>query len=51
MKNNKESLYLQELAYLREKAKLMAVEFPHLKPFLSTLHDPDIERLFEGFHY
>ncbi|MBD2816435.1 type VI secretion system baseplate subunit TssF [Xenorhabdus sp. Flor] len=49
MKNNKESLYLQELAYLREKAKLMAIEFPHLKPFLSTPHDPDIERLFEGF--
>ncbi|KMJ45727.1 MULTISPECIES: type VI secretion system baseplate subunit TssF [Xenorhabdus] len=49
MKNNKESLYLQELAYLREKAKLMATEFPHLEPFLSNPHDPDIERLFEGF--
>ncbi|PHM24518.1 type VI secretion system baseplate subunit TssF [Xenorhabdus budapestensis] len=49
MKNNKESLYLQELAYLREKAKLMAAECPHLESFLSTSHDPDIERLFEGF--
>ncbi len=49
MNNNKESLYLQELAYLREKAKLMAAEFPHLEPFLSTPYDPDIERLFEGF--
>ncbi|MEQ1977602.1 type VI secretion system baseplate subunit TssF [Xenorhabdus sp. SGI240] len=49
MKNNKGSLYLQERAYLREKAKLMAAEFPHLEPFLNNPHDPDIERLFEGF--
>ncbi|CDH26793.1 type VI secretion system baseplate subunit TssF [Xenorhabdus bovienii] len=49
MKNNKTSLYLQELAYLREKAKLVAAECPHLAPFLESLHDPGVERLFEGF--
>ncbi|MDC9598206.1 type VI secretion system baseplate subunit TssF [Xenorhabdus anantnagensis] len=49
MKNTKESLYLEELAYMRERAKLMAEEFPHLAGFLNTPHDPDVERLLEGF--
>ncbi|CDH01425.1 type VI secretion system baseplate subunit TssF [Xenorhabdus bovienii] len=49
MKNTKESLYLKELAYMRERAKLMAAEFPHLENFLNTPHDPDVERLLEGF--
>ncbi|MBD1228883.1 type VI secretion system baseplate subunit TssF [Xenorhabdus griffiniae] len=48
MKNNKESLYLQELAYLREKIKLTAAENPHLAPFLDHPNDPDIQRLLEG---
>ncbi|PHM51650.1 type VI secretion system protein VasA [Xenorhabdus hominickii] len=49
MKNTKESLYLTELAYMRERAKLMAADFPHLADFLNTSHDPDVERLLEGF--
>ncbi|MBE8598154.1 type VI secretion system baseplate subunit TssF [Xenorhabdus sp. BG5] len=48
MKNRKESLYLQELAYLREKMKLAAAENPHLAPFLGHPNDPDIQRLLEG---
>ncbi|PHM26637.1 type VI secretion system baseplate subunit TssF [Xenorhabdus ehlersii] len=43
MKNNKESLYLQELAYLREKMKLAAAENPHLAKFLEHPNDPDIQ--------
>ncbi|WP_237385546.1 type VI secretion system baseplate subunit TssF [Xenorhabdus sp. Sc-CR9] len=49
MKNNKESLYLQERAYLRELAQRVAKESPHLTDFLATAHDPDIQRLFEAF--
>ncbi|MDC9581616.1 type VI secretion system baseplate subunit TssF [Xenorhabdus sp. PR6a] len=49
MKNNKESLYLQELAYLRELARQVALTSPHLADFLDTPRDPDIERLFEAF--
>ncbi|PHM49277.1 type VI secretion system baseplate subunit TssF [Xenorhabdus miraniensis] len=49
MKNRKESLYLQELAYLREKMKLAAAENPHLAEFLDHPNDPDIQRLLEGF--
>ncbi|MEQ1962960.1 type VI secretion system baseplate subunit TssF [Xenorhabdus khoisanae] len=49
MKNNKESLYLQERAYLRELAQRVAKDSPHLADFLSSSHDPDIERLFEAF--
>ncbi|MBD2803024.1 type VI secretion system baseplate subunit TssF [Xenorhabdus sp. 42] len=49
MKNRKESLYLQELAYLREKMKLAAAENPHLAEFLEHPNDPDILRLLEGF--
>ncbi|PHM37593.1 type VI secretion system protein VasA [Xenorhabdus mauleonii] len=49
MKNSKESLYLKELAYMREKAKSMAAEYPHLANFLNHPHDPDVERLMEGF--
>ncbi|WP_167385932.1 type VI secretion system baseplate subunit TssF [Xenorhabdus miraniensis] len=49
MKNQKESLYLQELAYLREKMKLAAAENPYLAEFLEHPNDPDIQRLLEGF--
>ncbi|WP_319940576.1 type VI secretion system baseplate subunit TssF [Xenorhabdus littoralis] len=49
MINNKESLYLQECAYLRELAQRVAKESPHLTDFLATAHDPDIQRLFEAF--
>ncbi len=48
MKNRKESLYLQELAYLREMMKLAAAENPHLAQFLAHPNDPDIQRLLEG---
>ncbi|MEX0447564.1 type VI secretion system baseplate subunit TssF [Xenorhabdus sp. SGI246] len=49
MKNNKESLYLQERAYLWELAKCIAKESPHLADFLIASHDPDIQRVFEAF--
>ncbi|MBC8954057.1 type VI secretion system baseplate subunit TssF [Xenorhabdus sp. PB62.4] len=49
MKNRKESLYLQELAYLREMMKLAATEKPHLAEFLDHPNDPDIQRILEGF--
>ncbi|MGJ0577248.1 type VI secretion system baseplate subunit TssF [Xenorhabdus bovienii] len=49
MNNKKESLYLQELAYLRELAQQIAKESSHLKDFLDTPRDPDIERVFEAF--
>ncbi|CEF32433.1 type VI secretion system baseplate subunit TssF [Xenorhabdus nematophila] len=49
MINNKQSLYLQERAYLRELAQRVAKESPHLTDFLATAHDPDIQRLFEAF--
>ncbi|MBC8954039.1 type VI secretion system baseplate subunit TssF [Xenorhabdus sp. PB62.4] len=49
MINNKESLYLQERAYLRELAQRVAKDSPHLADFLSSSHDPDIERVFEAF--
>ncbi|MDE1483443.1 type VI secretion system baseplate subunit TssF [Xenorhabdus bovienii] len=49
MKNRKESLYLQELAYLRELAQRVAKGSPHLANILDTPHDPDIERVFEAF--
>ncbi|MDE9495784.1 type VI secretion system baseplate subunit TssF [Xenorhabdus bovienii] len=49
MNNKKESLYLQELAYLRELAQQVAKESSHLKDFLDTPRDPDIERVFEAF--
>ncbi|WP_340621821.1 type VI secretion system baseplate subunit TssF [Xenorhabdus siamensis] len=49
MKNRKESLYLQELAYLRELMKQIAAENPQLAEFLENPNDPDIQRLIEGF--
>ncbi|CDG20279.1 protein of unknown function [Xenorhabdus poinarii G6] len=49
MKNWKASLYLQELAWLREKMKLAAKEHPHLAAFLDNPYDPDIQRLMKGF--
>ncbi|PHM46599.1 type VI secretion system baseplate subunit TssF [Xenorhabdus miraniensis] len=49
MKNRKESLYLQELAYLRELARRVANDAPHLADFLTASHDPDIQRIFEAF--
>ncbi|PHM54620.1 type VI secretion system baseplate subunit TssF [Xenorhabdus hominickii] len=49
MKNNKESLYLQERAYLRELAQRVAKKSPHLADFLIASHAPDIARLFEVF--
>ncbi|MEQ2024901.1 type VI secretion system baseplate subunit TssF [Xenorhabdus szentirmaii] len=49
MKNNKESMYLREIAYLRELAQCVAKESPHLADFLLASHDPDSERVFEAF--
>ncbi|PHM46108.1 hypothetical protein Xmau_00504 [Xenorhabdus mauleonii] len=49
MKNNQESMYLQERAYLRELAQRVAKDSPHLADFLFAAHDPDIERVFEAF--
>ncbi|MEX0444900.1 type VI secretion system baseplate subunit TssF [Xenorhabdus sp. SGI246] len=49
MKNNKESLYLQERTYLRELAQRVAKDSPHLSDFLETARDPDIEHVFEAF--
>ncbi|MDE9563548.1 type VI secretion system baseplate subunit TssF [Xenorhabdus bovienii] len=49
MKNQKESLYLQELTWLREKMKLAAAENPLLAEFLDHPSDPDIQRIMEGF--
>ncbi|CDL84828.1 type VI secretion system baseplate subunit TssF [Xenorhabdus szentirmaii] len=49
MKNNKESMYLRERAYLRELAQYVAKTSPHLADFLFASHDPDIERVFEAF--
>ncbi|AYA39155.1 type VI secretion system baseplate subunit TssF [Xenorhabdus nematophila] len=49
MKNNKESMYLRERAYLRELAQRVAKESPHLSDFLTLSHDPGIERVFEAF--
>ncbi|MGJ0637138.1 type VI secretion system baseplate subunit TssF, partial [Xenorhabdus bovienii] len=49
MKNNKESMYLRERAYMRELAQRVAKESPHLADFLLASHDPDIERVFEAF--
>jgi type VI secretion system protein ImpG len=51
MKNNKESLYLKERAYLRELAQHVAKESPHLAEFLNSSHDPDIVRVFEAFAF
>ncbi|MBC8949866.1 type VI secretion system baseplate subunit TssF [Xenorhabdus sp. TS4] len=51
MKNNKESLYLKEHAYLRELAEHIAKESPHLAEFLVSSHDPDIARVFEAFAF
>ncbi|MDC9622759.1 type VI secretion system baseplate subunit TssF [Xenorhabdus sp. XENO-7] len=51
MKNNKESLYLKERAYLRELAEHIAKESPHLAEFLVSSHDPDIARVFEAFAF
>ncbi|MBD2781615.1 type VI secretion system baseplate subunit TssF [Xenorhabdus szentirmaii] len=49
MKNHKESLYLQELAWLREKMKLTAAENFYLAELLEHPNDPDILRIMEGF--
>ncbi|CEE91838.1 conserved hypothetical protein [Xenorhabdus nematophila str. Anatoliense] len=43
-----ENYYLSELAYLKELQKLVCDEKPHLADILSG-HDPDVERLNEGF--
>ncbi|MBC8949040.1 hypothetical protein Xets_01743 [Xenorhabdus sp. TS4] len=51
MKNEKESLYLKERAYLRELAEHIAKESPHLAEFLVSSHDPDIARVFESFAF
>jgi type VI secretion system protein ImpG len=48
MKNRKESLYVQELAYLRELMKQVAAENPQLAEFLDNPNDPDIQRILEG---
>ncbi|WP_446469570.1 hypothetical protein [Xenorhabdus stockiae] len=39
MKNNKESLYLRELAYLQELAQHVAKYSPDLANFLISAHD------------
>ncbi|PHM74449.1 type VI secretion system baseplate subunit TssF [Xenorhabdus kozodoii] len=51
MNNNKESLYLQERAYLRLLAQRVAKDSPHLADFLAESHDPDIQRVFEAFAF
>ncbi|WFQ78349.1 type VI secretion system baseplate subunit TssF [Xenorhabdus sp. SF857] len=51
MKNNKELLYLQERAYLRELAEHIAKASPHLAEFLVSSHDPDIVRVFDAFAF
>ncbi|WP_340618317.1 type VI secretion system baseplate subunit TssF [Xenorhabdus entomophaga] len=51
MINNKESLYLQERAYLRELAQCIAKDSPHLSDFLTASYDPDIQRVFEAFAF
>ncbi|WP_387490346.1 type VI secretion system baseplate subunit TssF [Photorhabdus sp. RM96S] len=48
--NKKESLFLQELQYIRQLAQEAAKENPHLADFLSEgAGDPDIERVMQGF--
>nr|WP_317987476.1 type VI secretion system baseplate subunit TssF [Photorhabdus antumapuensis] len=48
--NKKESLFLQELQYIRQLAQEVAKENPHLANFLSEgAGDPDIERVIQGF--
>lgn len=45
-----ERYYRKELDYLRQAAKLLAKEKPHLAKFLAEKGaDPDVERLLEGF--
>lgn len=47
-----EKYFRQELEYLRELGKEVAVEKPHLANFLSEKSaDPDVERLLEGFAF
>ncbi|MFD0709067.1 type VI secretion system baseplate subunit TssF [Photorhabdus akhurstii] len=48
--NKKQSLFLQELQYIRQLAQEAAKENPHLADFLSEgAGDPDIERVVQGF--
>lgn len=47
-----EKYFRNELEYLRELGKQLAVEKPHLANFLSEKSsDPDVERLLEGFAF
>lgn len=47
-----EKYFRQELDYLRELGKQIAIEKPHLAHFLSEKSaDPDVERLLEGFAF
>ncbi|MBS9430422.1 type VI secretion system baseplate subunit TssF, partial [Photorhabdus akhurstii] len=44
--NKKQSLFLQELQYIRQLAQEVAKKNPHLADFLSEgAGDPDIERV------
>ncbi|WP_167458040.1 type VI secretion system baseplate subunit TssF [Rahnella woolbedingensis] len=48
--NNDERYYREELDYLRQLAKMLAIENPHLKSFLESKDsEHEIERLFEAF--
>ncbi|MFU2318340.1 type VI secretion system baseplate subunit TssF [Rahnella sp. PCH160] len=48
--NNEERYYREELDYLRQLAKMLAKENPHLTSFLESKDsEPDIERVFEAF--
>lgn len=48
--NNEERYYREELNYLRQLAKMLAKENPHLTSFLESKDsEPDIERVFEAF--
>lgn len=47
-----ETYFRNELEYLRELGKQLAIEKPHLANFLSEKSaDPDVERLLEGFAF
>lgn len=48
--NNEERYYREELDYLRQLAKMLAIENPDLQYFLESKDsEPDIERVFEAF--
>lgn len=48
---NFETLYLAEIDYLKQLAKIVAEENTALADVFSENHDPDVQRLFEGFAF